>query len=228
MEKDSRTSSLPTFPLSKYKKGLLLFAFTVLWVALTLLPVALHRENEICKVLSTVMAMIPLPIVVYFLFKNIIVVVLNSNPEDDKTINLVEFVLTVISWVGAWSLIYYSFWVWNPDFYPTLPFTESAYKVWCYFALISTGLTVTDSPTFAESENEWISLIQAVHALSSYIITAGIFAIIIAIILENNHKITSHHSHSSTPSTSTSSSSSSSIFEQPVDLRKRQPTVIFK
>lgn len=191
-----RASQAP-FPLSKYKKGFLLFTLVATWTMLTLLPVALHRESEGCKVASTVMAMIPLPIVVYFLFKNVIVVVLNTNPEDDKTINLVEFVLTILSWVAAWSLIYYSFWVWDIHFFPLLPSTGSAYKVWCYFLLVSAGLTVTDSPTFSESENEWISVIQSVQVISSYIITAGIFAIIVAIIFENNRKASQHHSHSS-------------------------------
>lgn len=217
MEKDPKLISLSsTMSLLKYKKGLMMFVFTAIWVTFTLLPIALHRESEGCKILSTVMSMVPLPLVVYFILKNIIVVALNTNPEDDKTINLVEYVLAILSWVGAWSLIYYAFWVWNPEFYPSLPFTESAYKVWCYFALISTGITVTDSPAFAESENEWIALIQSVHGLSNYVITVGIFAIIIAIILENNHKIMSHHSHSSSSTPSQYPSS-----EQPQELRKR-------
>lgn len=167
------------------KKALFIFLFIAGWSALSILPVHYELFDHDMKVLFTVLAAFPLPLVAYYLYCAFVKKVWNAKFDDDRELSVFALILAFASWAFAWSMVYMIFWVWQPDNWSHLPSGIGAYEAWAFLLSGSFMLCAGATPYYTGDPTRWgVALVVATQAYLSLMFNLAVFAVIVIVIRE--------------------------------------------
>lgn len=179
------------------RKALLFALFITAWTTLSILPLQLDRDDNMMKIIFTVLACFPIPFVSYYFFVAFIYVLFNKNPDDDRKINIIAFMIIVVTWIISWSSVLLIFWTWHPAYYLEIEPTQNAYKVWGELLAVSMETYAANSPLAAATHNVWVALTLATESVLSVWINIVLFSIVVTLVhtrvIETNKKRKHHH-----------------------------------
>ena len=191
--------SLTTFAstsMYESKKAFIVFAIVTIWCTLAILPMHIDDANENFRIVTTVLGVIPLPIVMYYIYMSFIYVAFNRDSQDDIRLSIIAFIFTLLAWVVAWSMIYIILWIWGHDNFKHFS-TTNVYEAWGFliagslFVIPGSAPYYTGDPTMVFS-----ALICGLNAFFSILLLFAVFAVIIEIVRGLNKK-SRHHKHES-------------------------------
>lgn len=153
--------------------------FITTWCALGVLPVAVDHK----PIWTTLMAVPPVPLVAWVLWKEFARKAFDKDLGNDKDINFPGFAITIFSWIVAWSLPYTAVWAWDEHYFYDVP-SHNAYNVWGFMISKSCSIYTSNSFGYAEPSVAWLAFLMAMQDLFSVFINIALGAIIIAIVYD--------------------------------------------
>ncbi len=172
------------------------------WSCLAVLPIQVSKHSEFAQVAFTILSVFPILFATYNICQRFLIVIYNSNPDDDKSLSIFSFFCAEMSWVLGWSLIHMIFWFWGSldpvthksEMFPHLHAHISAYDAWRSFISSSLMMCVGGPPPyFGDPDNSWLGLIMGFQAVFSLIITLCVLGVLAIVYRENNMKHPKSH-----------------------------------